>query len=70
MKVLYCCEKSSVVGAARFFVSAVAAGGARITAVASVAVLQNAKHTARPKEDTARPKRESKLIVRLKIVVG
>jgi len=54
----------------RFFVSAGFAGGDIAIVVPSAAWLQNAKHTERPKEDIVRPRRERKLIVRLKIVVG
>ena len=70
LRALYCCEKSSAAGALWFFVSAAVAGEAIATAAQSAAELQNAKPTARPKEDIAGPKRENKLIVRLKIVVG
>jgi len=54
----------------RFFVSAKVAGGDRPTAVMSAVVLQSAKHTKKPKKDTVRQRKEKKLIVRLKTVVG
>jgi len=54
----------------RFSVSAAVVGGDKATAVPNAAGLQNAKHTKRPRENIVRPKRERKLIARLKIVVG
>ena len=70
MIVLYCYGKFSAVGVVRFFVSAKVVGEDRDIAVMHAAVLQSAKPTEKPKEDTARQKRVRKLIVRPRISVG
>ena len=67
MIVLYCYGKFSADGVVRFSVSAKVAGEDKDIAVMNVAVLQSAKPTKGPKEDTARQKRVRKLIVRPRI---
>ena len=48
---LFCYDRSSADGVARFFVSAGVVGGDRDTAVQNVAALPSGKHIEKPKKD-------------------
>lgn len=67
---LFCYDRSSADGVARFFVSAGVVGGDRDTAVQNVAALPSGKHIEKPKKDIVGQKKERRLIERLKTAVG
>jgi len=70
MMLLYCYGKYSAAGVVKFFVSAKVAGGDRSTAVMNAAGPHSVKHIEGIKGNTARQKKERKLIERPRIAAG